>query len=64
MNCVFSQMNKFNKVVCTLNKDGKPLEKGVSLPICPFQRYCGKDMKWENTSAITNCERRIKNGRV
>lgn len=57
MNCVYSEINKFGRVVCIAEGGEKPPR------LCPYQRYCAQKMVWENTDLARTCERRKLNGR-
>lgn len=58
MNCKYSKLNQFKKLICELitqeNEQKGESDKKLS-PICPYQRYCGKTMEWENTNMIQYC---------
>ena len=54
MNCKFAGKNKFGRVVCMIEGAEKS-----PLP-CPYQRYCAKEMVWENTPTASNCKKRKK----
>lgn len=49
------QENGRGRIMCGV--DGKAPHR-----LCPYQKYCHQKCAWENSPAMTSCERRLKNG--
>lgn len=56
MLCSNAQQENGGRIMCRV--DGKDPHR-----LCPYQKYCHQKCAWENSPAMTSCERRLRNGR-
>ena len=57
MLCPNAEYNEFGRLVCAIKTDG--VEKSTP-QLCPYQKYCHFNCKWENSPAMDKCSKRRK----